>query len=82
MPHREYHRAIPLQEKSYKLYFSGKQNLISTSWLEEHNMERPHGALAGLPSARYVEQLKGKKGNTSFEAGREDLGRSLSIQSK
>lgn len=38
MPHREYHRAIPLQEKSYKLYFSGKQKnfcvpRLTLTWL-------------------------------------------------
>ncbi len=34
---------------------------IIRSWLEEYNTERPHGALAGVPPARYVEQLRDKQ---------------------
>ena len=30
------------------------------SWLAEYNTERPHGALAGVPPARYVEELNEK----------------------
>ena len=30
------------------------------AWLEEYNVERPHGALAGVPPARYVEKIKEK----------------------
>ncbi len=30
------------------------------SWLTEYNTERPHGALAGVPPARYIEELKEK----------------------
>lgn len=31
------------------------------AWLDEYNTERPHGALAGAPPARYMEQCRDKK---------------------
>jgi transposase InsO family protein len=34
---------------------------VIRAWLEEYNTERPHGALAGVPPARYVEQCRDKK---------------------
>ena len=34
---------------------------VILSWLEEYNIERPHGALAGVPPARYVEQCREEK---------------------
>lgn len=34
---------------------------VISSWLEEYNSERPHGALAGVAPARYIEQLKEKE---------------------
>ena len=33
---------------------------VIATWLDEYNEERPHGALAGVPPARYIEQC-GKK---------------------
>ena len=30
------------------------------AWLDEYNIERPHGALAGVTPARYVKKLKEK----------------------
>ncbi len=30
-------------------------------WLDEYNLERPHGALAGVTPARYVKKFKGKR---------------------
>ena len=34
---------------------------VISAWLDEYNTERPHGALAGVPPARYVEQCREKK---------------------
>ena len=34
---------------------------VISAWLEEYNTERPHGALAGVPPARYAEQCREKK---------------------
>lgn len=33
---------------------------VISVWSDEYNTERPHGALAGLPPARYVEQCREK----------------------
>ena len=44
------------------LFYSVREarRVIST-WLDEYNSERPHGALAGVTPARYVKQFKDKK---------------------
>ena len=34
---------------------------VTNAWLDEYNIERPHGALAGVTPARYVEKLKEKR---------------------
>lgn len=34
---------------------------VINSWLDEYNIERPHGALAGVTPARYVKKLKEKR---------------------
>lgn len=34
---------------------------VINAWLDEYNIERPHGALAGVPPARYVKKLKEKR---------------------
>ncbi len=34
---------------------------VINGWLDEYNIERPHGALAGAPPARYVKQLEEKR---------------------
>lgn len=33
---------------------------VISAWLEEYNVERPHGALAGVPPARYVKEIKAR----------------------
>jgi len=44
-------------------YFYSVQeaNRVIKSWLDEYNTERPHGALNGLPPARYMKQCTEKK---------------------
>ena len=34
---------------------------VINAWLDEYNIERPHGALAGVTPARYVKKLKEKR---------------------
>jgi transposase InsO family protein len=34
---------------------------VIAEWLREYNTERPHGALAGVPPARYVKKIKEKQ---------------------
>ena len=34
-------------------------------WLDEYNTERPHGALAGVPPARYVERIEAKRSKSA-----------------
>jgi len=44
----------------WQFYSVQEARRVISSWLKEYNTERPHGALAGVPPARYVEQLKEK----------------------
>jgi len=52
-----------------------------SSWLDEYNTERPHGALGGVTPAKYVKKLREKtkkllkkKKNPNVQAGIENLG--------
>lgn len=43
-------------------FYSVKEaSRVISAWLDEYNTERPHGALAGVTPARYVEQCREKK---------------------
>lgn len=43
-------------------FYSVKEaSRVISAWLDEYNTERPHGALAGVPPARYVKQCREKK---------------------